>query len=146
MVIRDQRTLARGVNLPVMPDPGRHGQQLARHPGHHPLQRASPMAFQTQLPLESVEDRLDPLADPAEVPEPRFLILPVRSQQMRLEVLGDERFELLAREALVRQDDLPVTDQVATGIEHRGDRFTLADLRVGQPPDDRHAIGGGDQI
>src|SRR4029453_5584001 len=50
------------------------GQQPLRHPDPQALDGARAVALQAELALEGVEDRLDPLADPAQVAEPPGLV------------------------------------------------------------------------
>src|ERR687897_3857805 len=68
VVVGDQGTLDRGVELPVEPDPGGQGQQPLGDTDPHPLDGVGAMAFQAKLVFEGVDDRLDPLADPPRLP------------------------------------------------------------------------------
>ena len=104
------------------------------------------MFFEAELTFEGVEDRLYPLPDPSDLAEPAGFVLAVRTDQVRAEVVGDERFEVFAGEALVSDDDLVGVDQVVVAFEERLGDFAFADLGVGEAPDDGHSVGGADQV
>src|SRR5262245_5994655 len=78
-----QGALVPDAELPVEPDPGGQGEQPLRHPNEHPTRGAAAVAFQAELVFEGVDDRLDPLAHPAQRPEPGRLVLAVGTDQMR---------------------------------------------------------------
>lgn len=75
------------------------------------------MIFEGELSLERIDDVLDPLALPGGVAGARGLILAVRPDQMRLEIVADERFEAAAGETLIAKDDLPSADQVVLAFQ-----------------------------
>ena len=72
--------------------------QLAPHPCHHSIEGSSTVAFQASLAFESVKDRFDPLAHPAQRSEPGLLVLPVRTNQHGFHLLGDDVLEVLPGE------------------------------------------------
>ena len=92
------------------------------------------------------KDRLDPLGDSAEFPEPWFLVFWVGSDQFRFESSGDEVLEVFPSEAFVADDDLAGADEMAVMAEHRFGGFAFSDFRVRQSPDDGHSVGGADQV
>src|SRR5918994_5593954 len=73
-VIGQQGALVRLAELPVEPDRCGQGEQPLGDAGEHPAQGAATMLFQPELVLEGVDDRLDPLAHPAQRPEPVGLV------------------------------------------------------------------------
>lgn len=105
-----------------------------------------PCCSRLSWPLRGVDDGFDPLADPGGLPVPDRFVLAVRPHRVCAEALGDERFELLAREALVREDHLSLVDEVVAAFQQRGHHLPLADLWVGQAPGDGHSLGGSDQV
>jgi hypothetical protein len=100
----DQAALVLGALLPVEADRGGQGQHPLADPDEHPAQGSATMLFQPELVFEGTDDRLDPLAHPAQRPEPAPLTLAVGPQQMRVQAaeVGLERF---AGKPLVAQDD-----------------------------------------
>ena len=72
---------------------------------------ASAVLFQVKLSFEGLVDRLDPLADPAEVAVAVGLVLAVGAQELDPVRCGGGG-EVLAGEALVGQQHLPVADQM----------------------------------
>src|SRR5512142_40729 len=70
VVIGDQRPLDGFAGGPVVPDARGHGQQPLGDAGVGALGGAAAVAFEIQLALEGVVDRLDPLPDPADGPVP----------------------------------------------------------------------------
>src|SRR5438552_10365979 len=68
VVIADQAPLDRCSGGPVVPDGGGHGQQPLGDAGIGARGGAAAVAFEVELALEGVVDRLDPLPDPADVP------------------------------------------------------------------------------
>src|ERR687897_200207 len=76
--------------------------------------------FQRELALGGVDDRLDPLADAAELAEPRRLVAAVGADERGIE-RGDDLFELFAGEAFVADDDLAAAEHpvAASAFEHR---------------------------
>src|ERR671912_2846196 len=69
-----QGPLGSDAELPVEPDRGGQGQQSLADADKDPAQGAAAMLFQPELVLEGVDDRLDPLAHPAQRPEPVGLV------------------------------------------------------------------------
>src|SRR5512132_3838793 len=104
VVVGDQRTLDRGVELPVEPDRGRQGQRPLGAPDPGALDGVGAVAFQAELVFEGVDDRFDPLADAAQVAEPGGLIGPVGADQPGVQV-GDGLCEPAAGQPLVGPDD-----------------------------------------
>src|SRR5215831_6909433 len=66
VVVCDQRSLDGLGCGPVVPNGDGHGQQPLGDAGPDACGRAAAVAFQVELGLESVVDRLDPLPDPAD--------------------------------------------------------------------------------
>jgi hypothetical protein len=104
VVVGDQAALDRGAELPVPPDASGQGQQPLGDADPDALDGMGAVAFQTELVFEGVEDRLDPLANAAQVAEPPRLISPVGADQPRLQ-LGDQLGEGAAGQAFVGQDN-----------------------------------------
>ena len=98
------------------------------------------------MPFEGVEDGLDPLPAAGEVAEPGLFVAAIGSDQVRTELAGDERVELGAGEAFVAEDDLAGSDQVVVVFEQRLGDLAFAEFGGGQSPDDRHSLGGADQV
>jgi hypothetical protein len=76
--------------------------------------------------FEGVVDRFDPLADPAELPEPGLPVAAVGAQEGRIQA-ADRSLELSSGEPFVANDDLPAAEQAAlTGaLQHRRSDLTL---------------------
>ncbi len=68
------------------------------------------------------------MADPAEPPEPWFLVFAVRPDQHDTEVFGDEPFKVTAGE-----DDLPGVDVPVLALEQRLGDFAFPEFRVREP-------------
>ncbi len=119
VVVGDQRAFVGLVELPVEPDPSSQREHPLRDTGEQPGGGASAVALQAELAFARVEDRLGPLADPAQRPEPDRLVLTVRADQHSAQHrrVG---LELDAPEAFAGPDDLPGADQMAVGVEQRG--------------------------
>jgi len=69
--------------------------------------------FRSSICMLDQKDRLDPLGDSAEFPEPWFLVFWVGSDQFRFESSGDEVLEVFPSEAFVADDDLAGADEMA---------------------------------
>ena len=104
MVIGDHRALVLDLELPVEPDRGGQGEQPLADADEDPAEDAATVLLQAELLLEGVDDRLDPLAHPAQGPEPARLILAVGADQEGPQP-SDMALERLAGKALVGQDD-----------------------------------------
>src|SRR4051794_31748428 len=78
------------------------------------------VVFETELALEGVVDRFDPLTDRAELAEPGPLVVAVGTDERGVQRV-DDLFELVAGEAFVGDDDLAAGQQaVATSaVEQR---------------------------
>jgi hypothetical protein len=81
MVVGEQAALVLDAELPVEPDRGGQGEQPLGDADEHPAQGPAAVAFQPELVLERVDDRLDPLPHPAQRPEPARLVGAVRTDQ-----------------------------------------------------------------
>ena len=82
------------------------------------------VAFERELALEGVVDRLDPLADAAERAEARLFVVAVGADELGAERVSDELLELGAGEAFVGDEDLLAVQQLAAGgafEQRRGD-------------------------
>lgn len=106
MVVGDQAALDRSVELPVPPDAGGQGEQPLGDPDPDALDGVGAVAFQAELVVEGVDDRLDPLAHPAQVAEPGGLVAAVGSSQDRAQ-LPDNRVELAAGQPLSARMAMP---------------------------------------
>src|SRR5918996_1646476 len=147
MVVGDQRAFDRGAELPVEPDAGGQGQQPLGSADPDALDGVGAVAFQAELVFEGVEDRLDPLADPAQVAEPGRLISPVGADQPRVQ-LSDHLLERPAGEALVAQDDHARAQDVLAGgvVQQAPGNLALTPSRVCQGPGHRHPVRAGQHI
>jgi len=139
--------LVLGLDVPVVPDRCCQGEQALSDAGADSLAGASAVAFQAELAFEGVEDRLDPLPDPAEVAVAGRFVASVRAQQGDLKG-SDLPFDLASGEALVGQHRRAGTQ--SPGLHGGGDQVqtdvSFADLRVGQTPRDGHPVRGGEQV
>lgn len=133
MVVGGQGAFDGGVGFPVVPDRGGHGQEAGGDAGVDTAQGASAMVFEGELSFEGVEDRLDPLPVAADLPEPWWFVFAVGSDQVRAEAGVDEGLEPFACESLVRDDDLPGTDQMVIVFEQGPGDFPLTEFGMGEP-------------
>src|SRR6185437_8513870 len=85
VAVSDQGALVVGIGQPVVPDAGGHGEQPLGDPGVQACGGAAAVAFEVELALEGVVDRLDPLPDPADGAVPGCLVAAVRADQAHLE-------------------------------------------------------------
>jgi hypothetical protein len=113
-------------------------------PGEYSVGGAPTVLFQVKLSFEGLVDRLDPLADTAEVSVAVGLVLAVGAQQLDAVRCGGGG-EVPAGEALVGQHDLSVADQMLVVFQQCGHDLALTDLGAGQAPHDRHAVAGADR-
>src|SRR5262245_43873922 len=143
VVVGDQRALARGADEPVVPNPGREGEEaLSDSDGDADMGTAA-VLFEAELTLEGVVDGLDALADPA-LPSPAVrLIAPVRPYECGAEC-ADEVFEVPAGIPLVGHDEQARTSR--RPLQHGLDNLPVPNLGVGQAPDHHRAVGGGEQV
>jgi hypothetical protein len=103
--------------------------------------------FQAELVFEGVDDRLDPLAHPAQRAEPARLILAIRTNEAGAQCI-EVALEGPTGKPLIGQDDRARRQGMLAGSvihQHLGDR-TLTKLRGGQAPGDRHAVRGREQV
>src|SRR5215210_2846454 len=112
VVVGDQGTLGWRVDDPVPPDARSQGEQALADADDHPCLGSPAMAFQAELVFERVEQALDPLTDPAQRPEPAWLVFAVGPQQPGA-IAGDELFQLAAGKALVANHQQPRAQPVA---------------------------------
>ena len=105
------------------------------------------VVFERELAFERVVDRLDPLPDPAELPEPRLLVASIGPQEAGIEG-GDGALELCAGEPLVTNDDLAAVEQppLAGALQHRCGDLTFGIVRWCQAEADRHPVGRAEQV
>jgi hypothetical protein len=87
------------------------------------------VVFEVELAFEGLVDRLDPLADSAEVAVAVGLVFAVRTEQGR--PMASVIFELRAGESLVGEQDLPGTDEVVVVLlssmrSRRGGRWSIS--------------------
>src|SRR5437763_10081807 len=107
VVIGGQRPLGGFAAGPVVPDAGSHGQQPLGDAGIDALGGAAAVAFEVELALEGVVDRLDPLPDPPDRAVAGCLVAAVRADHTHPVPAGDQVFEVPAGEALVADEDQP---------------------------------------
>src|SRR6266702_8545481 len=148
VIVGDEGALDWCADLPVVPDGGGEGQEAGRDAGAGAGAGEGPptVLFEGELALEGVNDRFDPLAAAGELAEPGGFVLAVGTDQVRAQAGGDEVLEVAPGEALVTEDDLPGADQVVAAFQQGGHDLAFPQPGMGQAPDDRHAVGGGDQI
>src|SRR5439155_10558045 len=152
-VVVDGEVASGGVDLagfpeqPVVPDAGGEGEYSLANACPDALGDVAAVVLEGELALERVVDRLDPLADPAELAEAWLLVLAVGADELRIE-RGDDPLELLAGEALVGDDDLLAGEQpfAARLLEHRCRDLALALVRWRQAEGDRHPLGRAEQV
>jgi hypothetical protein len=107
------------------------------------------MAFEAELTLEGVVDRLDQLAD---LLEHRLaiagLLVCAGGPQQCDRVTGQQLLEVPPGEALIgdQQDAVMPGGHVCFHLQHRGQRFPLAELRIRKRPHDRHPHRSAHQI
>jgi hypothetical protein len=123
------------------------GEQALADSGDDPLGRAAAVSLETELTLEGVVDRLDPLAEPTEAAVPGAFVAAVRAQHPHPE-LADLGFDLASGQTLVRQHRRARCEP--PGLHGDGQQvqahLALAELRIGQTPRDRHPVRGGQQV
>src|SRR2546430_17176789 len=94
-VVVDGEVASGGVDLagfpeqPVVPDAGGEGEYSLANAYPDALGDVAAVVLEGELALERVVDRLDPLADPAELAEAWLLVLAVGADELRLERGGD---------------------------------------------------------
>ena len=93
-----------------MPDTGSEGEDALADADPHAFGDSPAMMFEAELVLGGVVDRLDPLADAAELAEPRLLVLAVGAHERGVE--GRDDVLELAGKALVGDDDLAAGQQL----------------------------------
>src|SRR5918996_17262 len=132
---------------PAVPDAGSEGEYALADARPDALGDVAAVQLEGELALGGLADRLDPLADPAELAEPGLLVLAVRADECRVE-RGDDRLQLLAGEALVANDDLLAGEQsfAAGAVEHRSGDLALGFVGRGQAEADRHPVGSAQQV
>jgi hypothetical protein len=114
VVIGKHGPLVSEAELPVEPDRGGQSEEPLADADEHPTEGAATMLSQPELIFEGVDDRLDPLAHPAQRTEPGRLILAIRADQHGAQP-SDVAFELGAGQALVGQDDRPRGQRLLAG-------------------------------
>ncbi len=141
MVIGDQA--APGLaDLPVVPDADPEREQPLCDPRAEAGHGVGAMVLERELVLELVEDRLDPLANAAEVAVPMCLVAAVGAQEGASEG-GDELFDLRPREPLVADHGVALQ---LDPLEHLSDDLALGCVGGGELEGDRHPVGGAEQI
>jgi hypothetical protein len=110
--------------FPGLPGQSGYGRRLRRQGGllaavitGRPRPGSFRRVLEGELAFEGVEDGLDPLSLPGELPEPGGLVLAVGPDQVRARLAGDEGLEVPAGEALVPEDDLAGADQVVVAFQ-----------------------------
>ena len=146
MVVGDEGSFVGCSDEPVVPDAGGEGEESSGDSGVDAVDGASAVVFEGELAFHRVEHRFNPLANTAELPEARFFVIPVGSDQFGFEFSGDEVLELFPGEAFVADDDLAGSDQMFVVAEHRFGCFAFPNFRVSKSPDDRHSVGCADQV
>src|SRR5215212_11011140 len=103
------------VDEPVVPAAGGEREHALTDAHPHAGGCVAAVALERELTLESVIDRLDPLADAAERAEARLFVAAVGADELGAERVVDEPLELLAGEPLVGDEDLLAVQQRAAG-------------------------------
>src|SRR5215467_7703649 len=116
MVIGNQGTLLGCADLPVPPDAGPERQQPLCDPRHNPGRGTPAVLFERELPLEGVDDALDPLADLAQGAVAGRLVLAIGTEQSSPQ-LGHSGLKEAVGEAFVADDDLAFLQRAS--IEER---------------------------
>ncbi len=70
-------------DVPVVPEAGGEREQALRDAGDEALQGASAVAFDRELVLAGVDDRLDPLSDAAERTEATWFVAAVGTHELQ---------------------------------------------------------------
>src|SRR2546430_5160092 len=143
VVVGDQRALAGSPDEPVVPDRGGEGDKALGHACEYAVVRPSAMPFEPELALEGPEDRLHALPDPAQLPESAELVPSIWPEKDGRQ-LADEVLELPAGVPLVGHDERARRHRRA--LQHGLGDLALADLGVGQAPDDGDAVGRADEV
>src|SRR5918995_854413 len=147
VVIGEQGPLVLDLELPVAPDGGGQGEQALADADEDSAEGAAMVLFQAELVFEGVDDRLDPLAHPAQRAEPARLILAIRTNEA-----GAQRTEVALEgptgKPLIGQDDRARRQGMLAGsvIQQRLGDLALTKLGGGQAPGDRHAVRRREQI
>src|SRR5579884_2117611 len=130
-----------------MPDAGGEGEDALTDACPDASWDVSAVVLERELAFERVVDRFDPLSDPAELAESRFLVAAVGADELGIQV-GDAALELLTGEPFVAEDDLAALEQsTRTGaLEHRCGDLTLGVVRGRQAEADRHPVRRAQQI
>src|SRR6266511_4029153 len=133
----------------VVPDGGGEGEQALGDAHDDAGGGATPVAFEIELTLQRVVDRLDELAQRFEEGSTgTWLFVGSCRAQKGGDMVGEETLELGAGVALVGQDGLagPGGEQVGVGLEQVTGDLALVDLGVRQRERDRQPGGGADQM
>src|SRR5680860_859533 len=141
VVVGDQAA-PRVADGPVVPDAGTEGQQSLDDARAQPADRVGAVALQRELVLELVEDRLDPLANPAEFAEAGCLVTAIGAQEGAAQKL-DELLDLGPGEALVADH------RVALQLDPReqlGDDLALGCVARREAEGDRHPVRSAEQV
>ena len=128
-VLGDERAFGSGSGTPVVPDRGGEGEEADADPGVNAGDGAAAVLLGGELALQGVEHGLDPLPDPGQVPVALRLVAAVRAEDVRVEFVADEGFELAAGEALVADQDLAGADLGPVVVEELGQGCAFPDLR-----------------
>src|SRR2546427_5445865 len=123
--------------LPAVPDAGGEGEHALADAGPDTLGDVAAVSLEGELALGGLVDRLDPLADMAELAEARLLVLAVGAHEVSLQG-SDDLPEPLAREALVGDDDLCAGEQpVLAGTFEQPQPVAEGGRDARQVPDER---------
>src|SRR5262245_51894399 len=143
VVVGDKRALARGADEPVVPHPGREGEEALGDSDGDAGMGTAAVLFEAELTLEGVVDGLDSLADPALRSPAARLIAPIRPYEGGAWG-ADEVLEILAGIPLVGHDEQARTSLCP--LQHGLGNLPVPELGVGQAPDDHHPVGRGEQV
>src|SRR6266545_268246 len=132
---------------PAVPDTGGQGEHSLTDPGPDAFGDVAAVEFQRELALGGLVDRLDPLADAAELAEPGLFVFAVGADEGGVQS-RDCLLELAPGEAFVADDDLLAGEEplAAGAVEHRRGDLALGLVRRGQAEADRHPVWRAQQI
>src|SRR6516225_9049544 len=91
--------------LPAVPDAGGEGEDALADACPDSFWAVAAVQFERELALGGVDDRLDPLADAAELAEPGLLVFAVGADEHGVQ-RGNGLLEFAAGESFVADDDL----------------------------------------
>src|SRR5258708_5299533 len=144
VVIGEEGAVGRGAEEPVVPNGSGKGEKALGDETSDTECGGPAMQFETELSLESVEDGLDGLADPAELAEAALFFFAQVGANQSCAAGADEGFEIAAGISLVGDDEQPGAELGV--LKHGLCDLPIVDLGIGQTPERDSAIGSGEQV